>query len=681
MSRYSLSDYTQALMNLLPRGIAWNRQPDSVQYRALRGLAGSYQRSDADACALIAGAFPATADAMLDEWYDSLGMRDDCGTSAFAADVEQARKFILAKLLSTGGQSREYFTALAATMGFVVSILEYRVPLCGFSFCGVTLNSRENCFTWMVAVQPPGDNVTTSTAYLECLFRRYAPAHTQVVFEYLSSYRASLSIAWDNGSRSLAGTLTADDGVVVSGVPVTAIIRTMSGQRYVATVTTDSAGGWSFAPEADDFSAGYYTVYAQASVDMPDDVTVQVRSGLLTAHVYNAVTGVSLSADSLILPPGESATVTVTVSPANADDNRFTVGVSGNVTAVDNGDGTLTVTATGSGEGSIDVTTTDGGYSASLSVSVIRPASFTVNVSDLSLPLFRCDNVSLLAVDTGSGFSETGFSVDENGMVTPDGLFTEAGEYTLRVATEGGIFFYSNGVAFSPVTAVTAMPEYQTSFDSAFRECTELASVGADTFTYCTGATSFASAFYGCTGLTSLPDGLFSGLSGVTSFQGCFEQCSNLEVIGEGMFTGCTTARNCAFLFNQCSSLVSVPEGLLADYAGGGQLNFGYGLSACSSLKTVGSHLIPANCDVDLNYAFRYSVALAVDLNTIFPEDSYAVTELTEIFNGCTALSGSGVEFIAKMSMATSHSGALKDCTSLDDYQTLQIDYADWVQV
>ncbi|HAX5205301.1 TPA: DUF2313 domain-containing protein [Escherichia coli] len=280
MSRYSLSDYTQALMNLLPRGIAWNRQPDSVQYRVLRGLAGSYQRSDTDACELIAGAFPATADAMLDEWYDSLGMRDDCGTSAFAADVESARKFILARLLSTGGQSREYFTSLAATMGFEVSIREYRVPLCGFSSCGASLNIRNNSFVWMVEVQPPGDEVTTSTAYLECLFRRYAPAHTLVMFEYLSAYAVTLSVLPGMEANSVSGYLTGDEGVVVSGVAVTVTLKAMNGQHDVRQAVTDSNGFYIAVNDGDIFR-GYHSVYADAVVDMPDDVTVSVRSELM----------------------------------------------------------------------------------------------------------------------------------------------------------------------------------------------------------------------------------------------------------------------------------------------------------------------------------------------------------------------------------------------------------------
>ncbi|ENA4610473.1 DUF2313 domain-containing protein [Escherichia coli] len=284
MSRFSHDDYTCALLNLLPSGMAWSRLPESVQYRLIRGLAQAYQQSDADACALITGAFPETADALTDEWYASLGLNDECGTQVSTTDLAQARKFILAKLLSTGGQSVAYFTELAATMGYSIRIREYRTPLCGFSWCGHLL-SDDNRFHWVVVVSPPGDDVTTSRAYLECLFRRYAPAQTLVTFEWQSSYSAALSVAWDNSTRLLSGALTADEGVVVSGVTVNVVIKSMSGQRYVATVATDSDGGWSFEADDETFTNGSYTVYAQADVDMPDDVTVPVRSALLNVRI------------------------------------------------------------------------------------------------------------------------------------------------------------------------------------------------------------------------------------------------------------------------------------------------------------------------------------------------------------------------------------------------------------
>ncbi|HFP3485311.1 TPA: hypothetical protein ACHGBL_005058, partial [Escherichia coli] len=187
-------------------------------------------------------------------------------------------------LLSTGGQSVAYFTELAATMGYSIRIREYRTPLCGFSWCGHLL-SDDNRFNWTVVVAPPGDDVTTSRAYLECLFRRYAPAQTLVTFEWQSSYSAVLSMAWDNSTRLLSGALMADEGVVVSGVTVNVVIKSMSGQRYVATVTTDSEGYWSSEMDDETFADGYYTAYAQAEVDMPDDVTVPVRSTLLNVRV------------------------------------------------------------------------------------------------------------------------------------------------------------------------------------------------------------------------------------------------------------------------------------------------------------------------------------------------------------------------------------------------------------
>ncbi|EFJ5340423.1 hypothetical protein AFM40_001800 [Escherichia coli] len=169
-------------------------------------------------------------------------------------------------------------------MGYSIRIREYRTPLCGFSWCGHLL-SDDNRFNWTVVVAPPGDDVTTSRAYLECLFRRYAPAHTLVTFEWQSSYSAALGITWDNSTHVLSGELTADEGVVVSGVTVNVVITTMSGQRYVATVTTDSDGAWLSGMDAGTFADGYYTVYAQAEVDMPDDVTVPVRSTLLNVRV------------------------------------------------------------------------------------------------------------------------------------------------------------------------------------------------------------------------------------------------------------------------------------------------------------------------------------------------------------------------------------------------------------
>ncbi|UMR99558.1 putative phage tail protein [Escherichia coli] len=183
MSRFSLNDYAQAMMNLLPSGIAWNKNPDSVQYRLILALAEALKRSDEDACALIAGAFPETADAMIDEWYISLGLDDDCG-SLNAGSNDEAIKYILAKLLYSGGQSVPYFVQLAASLGYEITIREYRVPLCGFSWCGQPLGKGTN-FHWTVIVSYP-EGEAADRQYLECIFNKYAPAHTSLTFIWLA---------------------------------------------------------------------------------------------------------------------------------------------------------------------------------------------------------------------------------------------------------------------------------------------------------------------------------------------------------------------------------------------------------------------------------------------------------------------------------------------------------------
>lgn len=180
MSRFSHEDYTNALLNLLPSGPAWSRETDSVRYRLVSALAEAYRGSDSAARELLAGAFPATVDALTEEWYESLGLYSDCGVRP-PQDQSEAVCFIMGKLLATGGQSREYFVALAKAMGFRVTVEEFRTPLCGFSSCGSAVLNAGRFWSWLVTVEETGEERTTLT-YLKCLFRKFAPAHTEVLF-------------------------------------------------------------------------------------------------------------------------------------------------------------------------------------------------------------------------------------------------------------------------------------------------------------------------------------------------------------------------------------------------------------------------------------------------------------------------------------------------------------------
>ena len=80
-----------------------------------------------------------------------------------------------------------------------------------------------------------------------------------------------------------------------------------------------------------------------------------------------AVTGVTLDKTELALTVGGEETLTATVAPANATDKTVTWATSNDqVAAVDNGK----VTAVGEGEATITVTTADGGFKATCTVTV-----------------------------------------------------------------------------------------------------------------------------------------------------------------------------------------------------------------------------------------------------------------------------------------------------------------------
>jgi len=200
-ARNTGEDYAGVLRKLLPRGRVWLREDDGTQAAVLNALGVTAENIDSAALTLIAAAFPASATEFLYEWNQTLGLPDPC-FGPFSNDIEN-RQQIVAKFISTGGQSIPYFVALAASLGYTITIDEYyqhtvtrpvTAPIYG----------EDWPFTWSVnvlGVPPPhwhhvDDPVhdplssyiaTPNETALACLLRRYAPAHTVIVFNYSSA--------------------------------------------------------------------------------------------------------------------------------------------------------------------------------------------------------------------------------------------------------------------------------------------------------------------------------------------------------------------------------------------------------------------------------------------------------------------------------------------------------------
>lgn len=198
----SQADHAQVLRQLLPRGAAWDIAPDGTFARLLDALAAEFARVDARALDLLDEADPRTALETLTDWERVAGLPDSC--TGQADNVGERRVALIEKLTSVGGQRPADFIELAARIGFEIDIEEHRPLRTGFRV-GDRCKDEAWAHAWTVIVQPfdgagrpvlaiahfkVGDPVGTrvrgfGSLDLECVIRRAAPAHTNVIFAYV----------------------------------------------------------------------------------------------------------------------------------------------------------------------------------------------------------------------------------------------------------------------------------------------------------------------------------------------------------------------------------------------------------------------------------------------------------------------------------------------------------------
>jgi uncharacterized protein YmfQ (DUF2313 family) len=177
---FTQADYLFAMQALMPRGRVWPRSPGATQTQVLAALAASFWRVSVAAGELIQDAFPSDTDQLLPEWQATLGLPDPCIGPPATLAIAQAQ--VIAQFANAGGQSIAFFVALAAQLGYAITITEFtgaqahhwqvNAPGASESFFHVGINT---------AGQPL--SVDPNTA-LECIFNRLKPGHTTVSFVY-----------------------------------------------------------------------------------------------------------------------------------------------------------------------------------------------------------------------------------------------------------------------------------------------------------------------------------------------------------------------------------------------------------------------------------------------------------------------------------------------------------------
>jgi uncharacterized protein YmfQ (DUF2313 family) len=219
--RRSGDDYAQQLAALLPQGLAWPREADSVLMKTVRGLAQIFGFVDARAADLLEiESDPRKTIELLIDWERNFGLPDPCYVQA--QTIDQRHALLILKMTLLGAQSREWFIWAAAWLGYTITVTEFAPFMAGVSQAGDTRGMRnwndtpgqfpEHMYEYRWYIGPPeirfywtvhiinapltwfrsssgqaGVDPHLRIGYaqdLECLLRRWAPAHTDIVFDY-----------------------------------------------------------------------------------------------------------------------------------------------------------------------------------------------------------------------------------------------------------------------------------------------------------------------------------------------------------------------------------------------------------------------------------------------------------------------------------------------------------------
>jgi uncharacterized protein YmfQ (DUF2313 family) len=220
-------DYAHAFNTLLPTGLAWPRQYTTTLQKAIAGFAGIWG-STVERLAellLVQESDPRSTVVLLPEWERAWGLPDPC--IAAPQTIYARQRALVHKMTMIGGQSREFFIKISAEIGYTdIVIREWAPFMCGISMAGDTrmplvktsealmhpwtmeqthehyrweIGPPEMRFYWSVRVGAVGyvwfrassgqSGVDHHLEFLpatdlECILRRWKPAHTEIIFDY-----------------------------------------------------------------------------------------------------------------------------------------------------------------------------------------------------------------------------------------------------------------------------------------------------------------------------------------------------------------------------------------------------------------------------------------------------------------------------------------------------------------
>jgi uncharacterized protein YmfQ (DUF2313 family) len=189
-------DFADVLVRLQPRGRIWDNGPDSLMPQLRVGQAALMAQFSANLSDLTeTESYPPTSVLLLPAWEEAFGLPDPC--TPLGATIEQRQQAIAARMAGQGGLSIASIIAIAAALGYTITVTEFQPFRAGVSAAGDPCYSDAWSAVWQVnapdftieyfkaGISRAGDPLATwGNTVLQCTLNRICPPQTILIFNY-----------------------------------------------------------------------------------------------------------------------------------------------------------------------------------------------------------------------------------------------------------------------------------------------------------------------------------------------------------------------------------------------------------------------------------------------------------------------------------------------------------------
>jgi uncharacterized protein YmfQ (DUF2313 family) len=176
---YTGDMYLKLFQSLLPKGKLWNRTPNSMTTKLLRGFAEELSRASLRAEDLFNESVPSRVSELIDEYEYDLGLYDKNLGLTTAERIES----IVAKFYQYGFSHKEYFISIAADLGYTITIEEFSPFFVGLSTVNTPIGPLRNIHFWLVWVTIE-EGIKYNLQELMDTINAVKPAHTIALYDF-----------------------------------------------------------------------------------------------------------------------------------------------------------------------------------------------------------------------------------------------------------------------------------------------------------------------------------------------------------------------------------------------------------------------------------------------------------------------------------------------------------------